>query len=212
MSSRLLPLFPLHVVVFPRTHLPLHIFEDRYKTMVGEAMQNKSEFGVVLARDENIVNTGCTVMVEKVVKQYPDGRMDIITSGRRRFEVVMLNEEKDYLRGEVVFFDDDDDAGGPAPLEIQHMALEQYKNLLESGVMQVPVAEPDLEDPQLSFQLAQGLQDVDFLNTLLRTRSEVQRLRELNDFLSQYIPRQRHIARVREVAPQNGYGGKPTGV
>ena len=210
MPSRLLPLFPLQVVVFPRTHLPLHIFEERYKEMVGHALRDKSEFGIVLAKEDGIVNAGCTVVVEKVLKSYPDGRMDILTCGRRRFEVVMLNEEKDYLRGEVEFFDDDD--GTPAPLESQHMALTQYKSLLESGAMQPPMAEPDLEDPQLSFQLAQGLQDVDFLSTLLRTRSETQRLRELNGFLSQYIPRQRHITRVRQVAPRNGFGGKPAGV
>lgn len=210
MSSRLLPLFPLHVVVFPRTHLPLHIFEDRYKEMIGNALRENSEFGIVLAKDEGIVNAGCTVVVEKVLEKYPDGRMDILTCGRRRFEVVMLDEEKDYLRGEVQFFDDDE--GEPAPLELQHMALTQYKSLLESGVMQPPTPEPDLDDPQLSFQLAQGLQDMDFLNGLLRTRSESQRLRELNDFLSQYIPRQRHITRVRQVAPRNGFGGKPAGV
>ena len=210
MPSRLLPLFPLQVVVFPRTHLPLHIFEERYKEMVGNALRDKSEFGIVLAKEDGIVNAGCTVVVEKVLKSYPDGRMDILTCGRRRFEVVMLNEEKDYLRGEVEFFDDDD--GTPAPLESQHMALTQYKSLLESGAMQPPMAEPDLEDPQLSFQLAQGLQDVDFLSTLLRTRSETQRLRELNGFLSQYIPRQRHITHVRQVAPRNGFGGKPAGV
>ena len=210
MPSRLLPLFPLQVVVFPRTHLPLHIFEERYKEMVGNALRDQSEFGIVLAKEDGIVNAGCTVVVEKVLKSYSDGRMDILTCGRRRFEVVMLNEEKDYLRGEVEFFDDDD--GTPAPLESQHMALTQYKSLLESGAMQPPMAEPDLEDPQLSFQLAQGLQDVDFLSTLLRTRSETQRLRELNEFLSQYIPRQRHIAHVRQVAPRNGFGGKPAGV
>ncbi len=210
MSSRLLPLFPLQVVVFPRTHLPLHIFEERYKEMVGEALSKNSEFGIVLARDEGIVNAGCTVAVEKVLQTYPDGRMDILTIGRRRFEVLMLNEEKEYLQGEVEFFDDDE--GAPAPLDIQHMALTQYKSLLQSGVMQPPMAEPDLEDPQLSFQLAQGLQDLDFLSTLLRTRSETQRLRELNEFLSQYIPRQRHIARVKQVAPHNGYGGKPAGL
>jgi hypothetical protein len=92
------------------------------------------------------------------------------------------------------------------------MALTQYKRLLESNTLQPSLAEPDLEDPQLSFQLAQGIQDVDFLNMLLRTRSETQRLRELNEFLSQYIPRQRHIARVRQVAPRNGFGGKPAGL
>jgi Lon protease-like protein len=211
MSSRLLPLFPLRVVVFPRTHLPLHIFEDRYKEMVGLALRENTEFGIVLAKDDGIVNAGCTVIVEKVMKTYPDGKMDVLTSGRRRFEVVMLDEEKDYLRGEVQFFDDDD-ADQPTPLEAQHAALTQYKKLLESGVLQPPTPEPNLDDPQLSFQLAQGLPDLDFLSTLLRTRSEAQRLREVSEFLSQFVPRQRHIAHVRHVAPRNGFGGKPTGI
>jgi Lon protease-like protein len=191
--------------------LPLHIFEDRYKEMVGNALRENSEFGIVLAKDEGIVNAGCTVIVEKVLKSYPDGKMDILTCGRRRFEVVMLDEEKDYLRGEVQFFDDDD-ADAPAPLEAQHAALTQYKKLLEARVMQPPTPEPDLDDPQLSFQLAQGLPDLDFLNTLLRTRSEAQRLREVSEFLSQFVPRQQHIARVRQVAPRNGFGGKPAGM
>ena len=190
--------------------MPLHIFEERYKEMVGRALKENTEFGIVLAKDEGIVNAGCTVIIEKVLKKYPDGRLDIVTCGRRRFEVVMLNEEKDYLRGEVQFFDDDEDA--PPPLEVQHMALVQYKSLLESGVMERPTPEPDLGDPQLSFQLAQGLPDLDFLSGLLRTRSETQRLRELSSFLSEYIPRQLHIARVKHVAPGNGFGGKPAGI
>jgi ATP-dependent Lon protease len=210
MPSRLLPLFPLQVVVFPRTHLPLHIFEDRYKEMVGKALHDNSEFGIVLAKEDGIVNAGCTVVVEKVLKTYPDGRMDVLTCGRRRFEVMMLNEEEAYLRGDVQFFDDED--AEPAPLEMQHMALTQYKSLLESGALQQPLPQPDLEDPQLSFQLAQGIQDLDFLSMLLRTRSETQRLRELNEFLSEYVPRQRHIAHMRQVAPQNGFGGKPAGI
>src|ERR1051326_2697782 len=121
MPSQLLPLFPLQLFVFPRTQMPLHIFEERYKEMVGEAIRDKSEFGIVLAKEDGIVNAGCTVVVEKVLKQYPDGRMDILTSGRRRFEIVMLNEEKEYLRGEVEFFDDDEAA--PPPVEMQHKAL-----------------------------------------------------------------------------------------
>ncbi|MGD0360372.1 MAG: LON peptidase substrate-binding domain-containing protein [Bryobacteraceae bacterium] len=211
MSTRLLPLFPLHLVVFPRTHLPLHIFEERYKEMIGNALRDNSEFGIVLAKDDGIVNAGCTVIVEKILKKFPDGKMDILVCGRRRFEVVMLDEERDYLRGEVQFFDDDDQ-DAPAPIEAQHAALTQYKSLLESGVLHPPTPEPNLDDPQLSFQLAQGLPDLDFLNGLLRTRSEAQRLRVLSDFLSQYVPRQKHIERVRQVAPRNGFGGKPAGV
>src|SRR3954468_8315482 len=98
MSSRLLPLFPLNVVVFPRTRLPLHIFEDRYKEMVGNALRDESEFGIVLAKDDGIVNAGCTVSIEKVLEMYPDGRMDILTAGKRRFEIATLNEERAYLQ------------------------------------------------------------------------------------------------------------------
>jgi len=209
MAKRLLPLFPLHVVVFPRTQMPLHIFEDRYKLMVGDAIREKSEFGIVLAKEEGIVNAGCTVVVEKVLKQYDDGRMDVMTRGQRRFEIVVLNEEMDYLRGEVEYFDDDDSA--PAAPEITHKALDQYKNLLEIGEVR-PYSLPNLTDPQLSFQLAQTIQDVDFLNMLLRNRSEANRLKELNEFFSEYIPRQRQIMRVKELAPRNGFGGKPAGM
>ena len=81
MQPNLLPLFPLRVVVFPRTPLPLHIFEERYKEMVGEAIRESSEFGIVLAKDDGIVNAGCTVVVKEVLKTYADGRMDILTRG-----------------------------------------------------------------------------------------------------------------------------------
>jgi Lon protease-like protein len=205
MESRLLPLFPLQAVVFPRTELPLHIFEERYKEMVGDAIRNNSEFGIVLAKEDGIVNAGCTVVVEKVLKTYADGRMDIMARGRRRFEVVLLNEEKTYLRGEVEFFDDDEP--GPGPEELQQRVLIEYRRLLEIGHVHPP-AEPNLSDPQLSFQLAQTISDLDFLHVLLRNRSEADRLRELSEYLTQYVPRQRQIARVQQLAPRNGFGRK----
>ena len=209
MPSRLIPLFPLQVVVFPRTALALHIFEERYKEMVGEAIRNHSEFGVVLARDEGIVNAGCTVVVEKLLQMHPDGRMDILTRGRRRFEIASLNEEKSYLQAEVEFFDDDDFA--PTPAELRDQALSQFHDLSE--VAEVPEQNaPDLDDPQLSFQLAQTLPDLDFLHGLLRHRSETGRLKQLNQYLHTYIPRQRTIQRVKQLAPTNGFGGKPAGI
>lgn len=209
MQEKLLPLFPLQLVVFPRTQLPLHIFEERYKEMIGEAIRSNSEFGVVLAKEDGIVNAGCTAVVEKILKTYPDGRMDILTTGRRRFEIVLLDQEKPYLRGEVEFFDDDEP--GPAPDEIQQKALKQYRGLLEVGESPA-FAEPNLKDPQLSFQLAQTIQDVDFLHVLLRNRSEVERLKELAQFLSQYIPKQRQTVRMKHLAPLNGSGVKPAGM
>jgi hypothetical protein len=71
--------------------------------------------------------------------------------------------------------------------------------------------EPDLQDPQLSFQLAQALPDLDFLHALLARRSEISRLKELNHYLAEYIPRQRRIERVKHLAPTNGFGGGPLG-
>jgi Lon protease-like protein len=209
MPARLIPLFPLQVVVFPRTRLPLHIFEERYKEMVGNAIRDHSEFGVVLAKQNGIVSAGCTVMVEKVLETYPDGRMDILTRGLRRFEIVELNGEKEYLQAEVSFFDDEDPA--PAPAELRDQALSNYRELSGLAASQAG-GEPDLEDPQLSFQLAQALPDLDFLHGLLARRSETSRLKELNHYLAGYIPRQRRIERVRRMAPTNGFGGGPAGL
>ncbi len=209
MQPTLLPLFPLRVVVFPRTPLPLHIFEERYKEMVGDAIRAKSEFGIVLAKEEGIVNAGCSVVVAEVMKTYPDGRMDVMTRGIRRFEIVGLNEDKSYLRGEVEFFDDDD--SDPAPAELQEKALVQYRGLLETGELHTS-SDPELSDPQLSFQLAQALQDLDFLSALLRNRSEAQRLKQLTDYLTRQAPRMRESARMRKLAPLNGHGAAPSGM
>ncbi len=85
----------------------------------------------MLAKEDGIVNAGCTVVVEKVLKKYPDGRMDILTRGSAALRDPRLNEDKSYLRGEVEFFDDDDP--GPAPEDLQEKALAQYRGLLETG-------------------------------------------------------------------------------
>lgn len=206
MAASLLPLFPLPLVVFPRTRLPLHIFEERYKEMVGKAIREGSEFGVVLAKDEGIVNAGCTVKVEKVLHHYPDGRMDILTIGHRRFEIQRLNEERDYLQGEVTYFDDEDAEETPGSL--RDLAVTNYHALNELNSARSH-SEPDFEDPQLSFQVAQAVPDLDFLNALLRHRSEAARLREFNHYMGAYLPRQKSLERMKELAPKNGFGHKP---
>jgi Lon protease-like protein len=203
MQTALLPLFPLNVVVFPRTALPLHIFEPRYKEMVGEALANNSEFGIVLAKEEGIVNAGCTVVVEQVLQRYEDGRMDILTQGLRRFEVLYLNNEKDYLRASVQYFDDDDEEA--INLELRARAVEQYRNFMQLGLNK-GYGEPRLADPQLSFQLAHGLPNLDFLHMLLRERSEKQRLAQVIEYYESHTPRIRELERMKKVAPLNGHG------
>jgi hypothetical protein len=87
----------------------------------------------------------------------------------------------------------------------------RYKELAALPVSQA-FGEPDMFDRQLSFQLAQSLPDLDFLSSLLRARSEDARLKQLNHYLSEYIPRQRTIERMKSLAPTNGFGGKPAGL
>jgi Lon protease-like protein len=206
--SRLLPLFPLQLVVFPRTRLPLHIFEDRYKEMVGDAIRDGSDFGIVPAKENGILNAGCSVIVEKVITTYPDGRSDVVTVGQRRFEILFLNEEKPYLRGQVEFFEDELDEKVPGLF--REKALELYRELAATGEARV-YAEPLLDDSQLSFQLAQAITDLDFQNRLLHTRSERERLELLISYIEQNMPRMKHAARMRQLAPQNGFGHKIVG-
>jgi Lon protease-like protein len=180
MQDGLLPLFPLQVVLLPGSQLPLHIFEDRYKEMIGEVLRDRLEFGVVLASDKGIVSTGCTATVDRVLREYPDGRLDILTRGRRRFEVLLLNDERSYLRGAVEFFDDDeadhDEHTEPTP--------------------------PDL----LSFRLAQDVSDLEFRQTLLALRSEAERMRRIADFLPGYLERRKQVQHTKDVAGSNGHG------
>ncbi|HLY64719.1 MAG TPA: LON peptidase substrate-binding domain-containing protein [Chloroflexota bacterium] len=206
MQQGLLPLFPLQVVLLPGGELPLHIFEDRYKEMIGDVLKERLEFGVVLASEKGIVNTGCTATVDRVLRRYPDGRMDIVTRGRRRFEIVMLNDERPYLRGSVDFFDDDQSAP-PAP-EVQQRAIDGYNELQALSSSQ-PLDAAGSQDPQLSFRLAQPVPDLGFRQTILATRSEAERLRQLADYFPSYLVRQKRIQRVKDLAPRNGHGRAP---
>ena len=203
MPEPLLPLFPLGVVLFPRTSLPLHIFEERYKSMIGQAADEGTEFGVVWARDRGLMNVGCTAMVRDVVKKYDDGRMDILTVGRRRFELRELDNELAYTRGAVEFFDDED------PLEIvrrdyiERAIRGYYACRALSGGEALP--EPDLNDPKLSFQLAQPIGELEFRQMLLMMRSEAERLKRLAEYFPVYISKERRTGYIRAIAPRNGH-------
>ncbi|MDE3197876.1 MAG: LON peptidase substrate-binding domain-containing protein [Acidobacteriota bacterium] len=201
---RLLPLFPLQLVAFPGSVIPLHIFEDRYKEMVGEAEASGTAFGIVLAKDEGIVNAGCTVVVEKVVERYPDGRFDIVTRGQRRFTIQSIDQEKPYIRAEVEYFEDDD--WEPVTPEIRAKALLAMKRL------GIELPKVDLEHPFLSFELARTVDDLDFQHVILRSRSEAERLRQFTAFIETYIPKKRYIEKMGRLAPTNGHGHKPANV
>jgi Lon protease-like protein len=204
-----LPLFPMSLVLFPKATLPLHIFEDRYQQMIGELLENNGEFGVILADGGGVASAGCTAMVDRVVERYPDGRLDILTRGVRRFEILLLNNERPYLRAAVEFFDDleEDAPPGPQVLARALRAYEEYQQFDHTRKdRETPDEGPALNDRLLSFQLARTVPDLIFRQLVLATRSESERLKHIADFLPGYLARQRLITHVKTVAPKNGHG------
>jgi len=209
MGEWLLPLFPLKVVLFPRTDLPLHIFEERYKTMISECLEGRLEFGVVLAQENSVENTGCTASITKVVKRYDDGRMDIIVRGSRRFEILLLDQEMPYLRGAPQFFEDDTE---PLPAEDsrRQIAVELFGQLAEMLAREEKAAVKESIEPgdsQLSYQIVARLPlDLEFKQSLLPLRSEQERLARVVSYLEKLLAQAALAIKARAISSGNGKG------
>jgi Lon protease-like protein len=197
----LLPLFPLDVVLFPGSPLPLHIFEPRYKEMIRECLAQNSGFGVVRAVEDGFADVGCSAEILSVTKEYEDGRLDIVTEGRRRFEIVRVDRERSFLRGEVRFMEDEADA---APKPDQERAAQLHAEILSiaDAVQDLSAARPEL----LSFYLAGSLPlELDFKQSLLEQRSESERIAKLISYFEALIPKIRRASHLREIAGGNGH-------
>ena len=96
-----IPLFPLNLVLFPNMPLPLHIFELRYRRMIRRCVEDKEEFGVILHTGKELTRVGCTAKVEGFLKEYADGRFDILSLGHERFMVRRFFEDQSHLEAEV---------------------------------------------------------------------------------------------------------------
>ena len=154
-EERIIPLFPLGIVALPGAPVPLHIFEERYKEMIGRCIEESLDFGIVWFSGEQIRDKGCTVRILEVLQRYDDGRMDILTRGERRFDVREIFDRRAYLEGRVRFFDD---APEPFPGPLQPLAergravFQELVGLLSSGAETQGI---DLSDPKhLSFVIA----------------------------------------------------------
>ena len=193
--SSLLPIFPLELVLLPGVPLPLHIFEPRYKEMIAECLEQKKPFGVVRASSDGVADIGCTAEIMSVTKKYDDGRMDILTRGVERFEVIEVNEDRAFLQAEVTVVHDDDEPGTPAA----EMVTQAVR--LHAEIAKLAGAEPsgpDEHDGNLSFLLAGSLPlDLDFKQSLLSTLSEAKRLEAVVGYLEAILPGLRRAAQAR---------------
>ena len=184
-----LGLFPLGLALLPGEVVPLHIFEERYKLLIGER-EEEGEFGVVLAEDDALRECGCSAMVVEVVERLDDGRMNVLIQGRRRFRLVEVrvpdDAEAEYLSGVVEYYDDDAEADAPAMLSGR--VLDVFRKML--ALMDVESPREPAGDEPLSFRLAAA---VDFgaplKQELLESLSEEQRLETLLTVIEALLPR-----------------------
>jgi Lon protease-like protein len=207
MEQFLLPLFPLEIVLLPGEFAPLHIFEERYQVMIRDCLaeqartSGKDEFGVVLSKDLEISKVGCTAKIVELKRKYPDGRMDILTEGKRRFEVLFTEEEKIYLRAGVEFFEDDPEGIPPAEGEVRRLLGLMQQALNRMRDPQQLRSPPSPPYSHLSFQVAALLPfGLEFRERLLSLRQERERVREMTREIEQMIPQlDRAIAMERKV-------------
>jgi Lon protease-like protein len=174
-----LGLFPLGIVLLPTERVPLHIFEPRYRELIGECVENESEFGLVFADEDGVRETGTRARVDEVLEQFDDGRMNIVVEGGERFQVERLTRGRTFMTAEVAPVDDD---GGEPAAEVCARAAEAFRALAAAADAE-PV-EVDEEAVQLSFRLAAQVELApESKQELLESRSEQRRLEMVAELL-----------------------------
>jgi Lon protease-like protein len=194
------PLFPLGIVLLPEEVVPLHIFEDRYKLMVGECLEQDREFGIVWLSDSGLRDIGCTACITELLETMDDGRMNILVRGSRPFRLLRRIEELPYPAGDIELLDDDSIAPQPASLE---ETRERYADLVE----RLTDSRPD--GAQLDELGAYGIAaTIDFAHdakqSLLESRSEEERLTMLSELIEAAMKRVDYVERAGERAKSNG--------
>jgi Lon protease-like protein len=194
------PLFPLGLVALPRELIPLHIFEERYKTMIGECLRDEKEFGIVWLSDESLREIGCAVEIERVLERMDDGRMNVLTRGTRPFRVVERVSHLAYPAGVVEFLTDRADPPDPDLLRGAH---EAYAELVKRAT------DRDPELSELAAMTAYAMAaTVDFgleaKQGLLDLRSENARLRLVTRLFRAAVKRLDFVDRAQAQARSNG--------
>ena len=205
MREPLLPLFPLSMVLLPSTTVPLHIFEERYKEMIGEVIEKQGEFGIVFMMPQGLAHVGCTARVSTLLNRHEDGQMDILAQGHKRFEILAADNSRSFLQAKVRYFDDEPGQEQPPP-ELFERVLRGYYTL---RTLDANLAELRLNDQQLSFQFAQATRDLGIRQRLLQSRKEEERLRLLAECFAVIVPEKQALARLKKAIPTNGHGKHP---
>jgi Lon protease-like protein len=194
------PLFPLGIVALPHELVPLHIFEERYRTMIGECLQRGAEFGIVWAGEDGVRPVGCAMEITEVLERMADGRMNILTRGTRPFRIIDEQHDLPYPAGTVEFLTDKTEQSDGKSVAAAH---EAYGALVEQATDQPPDAEE--LTTMTAYEMAATVDfGLEAKQGLLDLRSENARLRLVTRLFRAASKRLDFIERAQERARSNG--------
>ena len=198
--SREFPLFPLGLVALPGELIPLHIFEERYKTMIDECIGQEREFGILWMSDDGLREVGCACAIDQVLERMDDGRMNLIVRGTRPFRVLERQGHLPYPAGVIEFVEDREDEIDP---DLAMGAHEAYAELYKRATDR----DPDAEElgSMTAYAMAATVDfGLDAKQGLLDMRSENARLRLVTRLFRAAIKRLELVDKVQERARSNG--------
>ncbi len=194
------PLFPLGLVALPGEVIPLHIFEERYKTMMNDCLRDEREFGIVWLSDDGLREIGCACEIDRVLERMEDGRINLLARGTRPIRVLERQGHLPYPAGVIEFVEDRPDAPDPELVRAAHAAYAELVRL---------ATDKDPDEEQLTDMSAYAMAaTVDFgldaKQGLLDLRSENARLRLVTRLFRAAIKRLEFVERAQERARSNG--------
>jgi ATP-dependent Lon protease len=202
MAGSEMPIFELPLALLPGEQLPLHIFEERYKRMIGRSVDEGEPFGIVLRDDDGARSVGCTARVEEVLERFDDGRMNVVVSGQEPFKVLDRFEAPEYPAGEVELIDEDD--GPPIDEDSASAARDAFAELAERATGERP--EPEELDGASAYAIAARIElPADTKQKLLELRDEDERMELLANALGAV---EAALERAEEAAERASGNGK----
>jgi Lon protease-like protein len=194
------PLFPLELVVLPGEAVPLHIFEERYKTMIGECRARDSEFGVVWLADDGLHDIGCACRIDEVLEVLEDGRINLLTRGTTPLRVLERQSHLPYPAGVVEFLSDIEEQ-----VDSELLARTQtiYAELVHKATDKR--ADPDLLAAMSAYDMAATVDfGLEAKQGLLDLRSENARLQLVIRLFRAALKRLDFVDRAQARAKSNG--------
>ena len=194
------PLFPLGLVALPSELIPLHIFEERYKTMIERCRAEKSEFGIVWLADDGLRPIGCACEIAEILEELEDGRINLVVRGTRPFRIEARQEELPYPAGAVEFLPDRDEDADP---DAGGAAREAYADLVRQATDRTP--DPGELAAMTAYQMAATVEfGLDAKQGLLDLRSETARLKLVTRLFRAALKRLDYVERAQARARSNG--------